>query len=177
MYWGTASDGDSWSGDANQQRAFSIFLNTGRVSNGSSTYFSTLDPTATDAEVLFSGSQSRFGSGNTNLGAVLRWTDTNNWYKAYFDGSQLIVEKRVNGTSTILGAVPFSATAGTSYTLRLRAVGSTFYAKVWQTGNTEPANWTLTITDSSLISGFCGLSMHMIIGITDSVTSFLATIA
>jgi len=97
--------------------------------------------------------------------------------KAYFDGSQLVVEKRVNGISTVLGTAPFPATAGTSYTLRFRAVGSTLYAKIWQTGNTEPVNWTLTITDSSLISGFCGLSMHMLSGVTDSVTSFLATIA
>jgi outer membrane protein assembly factor BamB len=174
VHWGTASDGDTWSGAAHSQSAFSIFNNTGQVSNGSGTYYATLGPTATDAEVLFSGSQSSFGK--TNLGAVLRWIDTKDWYKAYFDGSKLVVGKRVNGTSTILGTAPFSATAGTSYTLRFRVVGSTLYAKIWQTGNTEPVNWILTITDSSLISGFCGLSMRMLSGVTDSVTSFLATI-
>src|SRR5258708_6406408 len=174
VHWGTASDGDTWGGAAHSQSAFSIFNNTGQVSNGSGTYYATLGPTATDAEVLFSGSQSSFGK--TSLGAALRWTDTKDWYKAYFDGSQLVVEKRVNGTSTILGTAPFSATAGTSYTLRFRVVGSTLCAKIWQTDNTEPVNWTLTITDSSLISGFCGLSMRMLSGVTDSVTSFLATI-
>ncbi len=175
VYWGTASDGDTWGQAAKSQSVFSIFNNTGQVSNGSGTYYATLGPTATDAEVLFSGSQSSFSK--TNLGAVLRWTDSKNWYKAYFDGSKLVVAKKVNGTSTILGTAPFSAIAGTSYTLRFRVVGSTLYARIWQTGNVEPVNWVLTLTDSSLISGFCGLSMFIVSGVTDSVTSFLATFA
>ena len=77
VHWGTASDGDTWGGAAHSQSAFSIFNNTGQVSNSSGTYYATLGPTATDAEVLFSGSQGSFGK--TNLGAVLRWTDTKDW--------------------------------------------------------------------------------------------------
>lgn len=173
VHWGTASDGDAWLGSAKSQSAFSIFNNTGQVSNGSGNYYSTLGPTATDAEVLFSGSQSSFSK--TNLGAVVRWTDAKDWYKAYFDGSKLVVSKKVNGTGTVLGTAPFPATAGTSYTLRFRAAGSTLYAKIWQTGSTEPVNWTLTLSDSSLISGFCGLSMLVVSTVTDNVTSFQAT--
>lgn len=173
VHWGTASDGDAWLGSAKSLSAFSIVNNTGQVSNGSGTYYSTLGPTATDAEVLFSGSQSSFSK--TNLGAVVRWTDAKDWYKAYFDGSKLVVSKKVNGTGTVLGTAPFPATAGTSYTLRFRAAGSTLYAKIWQTGSTEPVNWTLTLSDSSLISGFCGLSMLVVSTVTDNVTSFQAT--
>jgi streptogramin lyase len=76
-FWGKASDGLTWGGDANSASAFSIVNNTGQVANGSTSYSAVLGPSATNAEVLFSGSLSVFN--NTNLGAVLRWTDGNNW--------------------------------------------------------------------------------------------------
>ena len=112
---------------------------------------------------------------NTNLGAVLRWTDTNNWYKAYINGTTLVVQKKVNGTTTIIGSASFAATGGTSYTLRFRVVGATLYARVWQTVSTEPTNWMITVTDTSLSSGFCGLRMLTQSGTTASYTAFLAT--
>jgi hypothetical protein len=112
---------------------------------------------------------------NNNLGSVLRWTDGNDWYKAYIDGKNLIVQKKVNGATTILGSVPFTATAGTSYTLRFRVVGTTLYARVWQTGTTEPTSWMIMVTDTSLSSGFCGLRVLAQSGATASYTSFQAT--
>jgi hypothetical protein len=171
--WGTASDGHTWGGDANTISVFSIVNNTGQVSNGSTSYSAILGPVATNAEVLFSGSMSKFS--NTNLGAVLRWTNGNNWYKAYIDGASLIVQKKVNGATTIIGSTPFAATAGTSYTLRFRVVGTTLYARVWQTGTTEPTNWMIMVTDSSFSSGYCGLRMLAQSGATATYTSFLAT--
>ena len=171
--WGTASDGHTWGGDANTISVFSIVNNTGQVSNGSTSYSAVLGPVATDAEVLFSGSMSKFS--NTNLGAVLRWTNGNNWYKAYIDGASLVVQKKVNGATTILGSTPFAAIAGTSYTLRFRVVGTTLYARVWQTGTTEPATWMIMVTDSSFSSGYCGLRMLAQNGTTATYTSFVAT--
>ena len=171
--WGTASDGQTWGGDANTQSVFSIVNNTGQVSNATTTYSAVLGPAATDAEVLFTGSMSSYT--NDNLGAVLRWTDDNNWYKAYIDGASLIVQKKVSGATTILGSVPFAATAGTSYTLRFRVVGTTLFAKVWQTGTSEPANWMVMVTDTTFFSGFCGLRMLAQNGATATYTSFLAT--
>lgn len=132
-----------------------------------------LGTTATDAEVLFSGSLSSYN--NSNIGAVLRWTDTNNWYKGYISGTTLVVQKKVNGTTTIIGSVPFAAKAGTSYSLRFRIVGSTLYARVWKTGTTEPATWMITVTDSTFSSGYCGLRTQIASGVTASFTSFLAT--
>jgi hypothetical protein len=112
---------------------------------------------------------------NNNLGAVLRWTNGNNWYKAYINGTSLIVQKKVNGATTIIGSASFAATAGTSYTLRFRVVGTTLYARVWQTGTTEPTNWMIMVTDTTFSSGFCGLRMLAQSGATASYTSFLAT--
>jgi streptogramin lyase len=172
-HWGTASDGQTWGGDANSSSVFSISSNAGQVSNGSTNYSAVLGPVATNAQVLFSGSLSNFNS--TNLGAVLRWTDGNNWYKAYIDGSNLVIQKKVNGTTTILGSVSFAATAGTSYTLRFSAAASTLSAKVWQTSNSEPTNWMVTATDSTFQSGYCGLRMLVQNSAIAKITSFLAT--
>src|SRR5258708_35932245 len=93
---------------------------------------STLFPYTT----LFRSSLSSYS--NTNLGAVLRWSNTNNWYKAYINGTSLDLKKKVKGETTIFGSVRFITTKGTSYTLRFRVVGTTLYARGWQTATTEP---------------------------------------
>jgi PQQ-like domain len=172
-FWGTASDGQVWSRDANTQSSFSINNNMGQVSNGSGQYNALLGPTSTDAEVLFSGSLSSFTK--SNLGAVLRWSDSKNWYKVSINGTSLMIQKKVSGTLTLLSKTAFTATAGTSYTLRFRVVGSTLSAKVWQTASTEPASWMITIADSSLLSGRCGMHLLVQSTVTADITSFLAT--
>ncbi|GHO73394.1 hypothetical protein KSD_11650 [Ktedonobacter sp. SOSP1-85] len=170
--WGTASDGQTWGGDANAQNAFSISGNAGLVTNtGSNSYSAVLGASETNAEVYLTGSLSAFS--NSNFGSVLRWTDGNNWYKAYIDGSQLIIQKKIAGVTTLLASVPFTATAGTLYTIHFRAVGTTLSANVWASSGNEPSSWMATVTDSSLTSGFSGLR-----GLTQSgtlmVTSFTA---
>jgi len=111
---------------------------------------------------------------NTNMGAVLRWTDGNNWYKAYIDGANLVIQKKVNGSTTILNETAFVAQAGISYTLRFSVVGSTLSAKVWQTGSSEPGNWMATATDSTFQSGYCGLRILVQNGTTAHITAFTA---
>ncbi len=173
MLWGTASGGQVWGGGANKLSAFSINNNVGQVSNGSGQYSALLGPTATDAEVLFSGSLSSFTK--STLGAILRRSDATNWYKASLNGASLLIQKKVNGTLTVLSKTAFAATAGTAYTLRFRIAGSTLSANVWQTGSTEPANWRMTVTDSALLSGRCGILLHLQSPVTAHITSFLAT--
>ena len=82
--------------------SFSISGNAGLVSNtGGNSYSAMLGPAATNAEVYATGSMSSFT--NSNFGDVLRWTDGNNWYKAYVDGQNLVLQKKVAGTTTIVG--------------------------------------------------------------------------
>src|SRR6185437_5492579 len=169
--WGTASDGQTWGGDANSQSVFSISGDAGRVSktNGTS-YSAVLGPQASNAEVYATGSISSFT--NSNFGDVLRWTDGNNWYKAYIDGSNLIIQKKVNGISSNLASVPFVATAGTAYTIHFRVVGSALTANVWASSGSEPGGWMVTASDSTLTSGYCGMRF-LTQGGTATVTSFL----
>ncbi len=174
-FWGTASDGHVWAGDANSLGNFSIVNNDAGQIAATTTrgYSALLGPTVTDAEVVFSGSIS--GLGSTNLASVLRWTNSNNYYKAYINGSKLVLVKKVSGTLTQLASTAFTAASGTSYTLRFNVTGSTLSAKVWQTGTSEPSNWMLTATDNSLSSGSCGLFPYLASGVTASITSFQAT--
>jgi hypothetical protein len=154
--WGTASDGQTWGGDANSNAVFSISGNAGVVSNaGGTSYNAVLGSSASNTEVYATGFLSAFT--NSNFGDVLRWTDGNNWYKAYIDGTNFIMQKKVNGATTILTTVPFAATAGTSYTIHFRAVGSTLTANVWASSGSEPGGWMATASDTSLNAGKCGL--------------------
>jgi len=171
-HWGTASDGQTWGDDAYTQSVFSISANTGLVTaTGGNSYSAVLGPSASNAEVIESGSLRSFSS--SNFGDVLRWSNGNNWYKAFIDGSSLIIQKKVNGSASILAQVPFSATAGASYTIHFRVVGSTLTANVWPSSGSEPSGWMATVSDTSLTSGFCGLRFLTKGGLA-TITSFLA---
>jgi hypothetical protein len=173
-YWGTATSGQKWSGDANNTSNFSISGNKGVITGTNSVPLNAmLGSSTTDSEVLATASISGFNT--TNFGTVLRWTDTNNWYKAYIDGSQLVLQKKVQGTSTTLKSATFTAKAGTAYSIRFRVVGTTLSAKVWASGTAEPTAWTVTATDSSFKSGFDGIRVQLLSGINATVTSYQET--
>ncbi len=171
-YWGKASDGQTWGGDANTSSVFSIKNNAGQLANGSSPYNAVLGPVVTDSEVIFSGSMSSFAT--SNMGAVLHWKDSKDWYKAYINGNNLVIQKDINGTTTILKTVSFAATAATSYTIDFKIIGTTLTANVWKTGTSEPGGWMATATDSSLSSGYCGLRIQIENGSIATITSFQA---
>ncbi len=172
-YWGKAADGQLWGADANSVRVFSMSDSTGQVTNGSGAFDALLGPTAANAEIVFSGSISRFD--HSSFGAVLRWNDANNWYKAFLDGAYLILSKKVAGVSNRLAMSPFTAYAGTWYTLRFRAVGTTLFAKVWPTGTPEPPSWLMMIHDTSLQSGFGGLRFVLKKGVTVNISTLSET--
>lgn len=170
--WGTALDGQVWGGDANTQGVSSIKGNAGVVSNtAGNSYSAVLGPAVSDAEVFATGLMSAFS--NSNLGTVLRWTDGNNWYKAFIDGSNLVVQKKVAGSTTILATAPFAAAAGTAYTIHFRVAGSTLTANAWAASGTEPSGWMITTTDTALTSGRCGLRF-LTQGGTATITAYQA---
>jgi len=172
-HWGTASDGQAWSGDSGSVNAFAITNKTGTISKGGSTsYSAVLGSSVTNAQVVVSGSLSSYA--NANFGAVLRWTDGNNWYKAYVDGGVFYLQKKIAGSTTVLKSTAFTARANTAYTIRFQTVGSNLSAKLWATGSVEPSAWTLTATDTSFTSGYCGIRALTQSG-TATFSSFQAT--
>jgi hypothetical protein len=176
-FWGTASDGHKWGGEANVLVGFSIAGGMGqihRIVNGHSFYTATLGPVITDADLVVSASLSRFNP--SHLGVVLRFKDDVNYYKVLVDQSQLNILKRVNNKSTTLQKIPFAAQANTPYTIRFHAVGTTLQAKVWQTGSTEPADWMVTATDNTFQSGRGGLRPQLDQNDTLQISLFNMTI-
>ena len=171
QFWGVASDGQSWAGDAVKAPAFAIVNHSGQViGNSSAIYDSVLGKPVADSEVLVSGSVSSFA--DANLGVLLRWTDGNNLYKVFIDGTNLTVIKKVNGAISNLQSTPFVARNGASYTIRARVVGTSIMARAWQTGQAEPSNWMLIVTDNALTSGYDGLRLIVQTGVTITITSF-----
>jgi hypothetical protein len=173
IFWGVASDGQMWGADANNQAVFTTMDHTGRIINGQGAENAILGPRITDADIVFSGSLSRFHF--TNLGSVLRWQDKNNWYKAYLDGTELVLLKNVNGTMTRLKAALFDAQANTLYALRFRVIGSQLMARAWRSGEAEPQNWVVMASDNTITSGFGGLRPVVADGINVTITSFVET--
>jgi len=169
--WGNASDGQVWGGDANTANVFSLVNNVGIVASSGNSYSAVLGKAAPNAQVVASGSLSSYN--NANIGVVLRWTDGNNWYKAYSNGNTFYIQKKVAGSGTFLASTAFVAQANTSYTIRFQAVGAILSAKIWATSGTEPSGWTLTTTDSSLTAGYCGLRV-LTQGGTAAFTAFRA---
>ena len=171
QFWGVASDGQSWAGDAVKAPVFAIVNHSGQViGNSSAIYDSVLGKPVADSEVLVSGSVSSFA--DANMGVLLRWTDSNNLYKVFIDGTNLTVLKKVNGAISNLQSTPFAAQNGASYTIRARVVGTSIMARAWQTGQAEPSNWMLIITDNALTSGYDGLRLIVQTDVTITITSF-----
>ncbi|GLV54485.1 hypothetical protein KDH_13320 [Dictyobacter sp. S3.2.2.5] len=173
LFWGQASDGRKWQGDANTSKVFSIVGSTGQIANGQGTVNAVLGPVSDNASALLSGSVNQFGNG-VNLGALLRWTDGQNWYKALIDGEHLSILKRVNGQSTQVRTVPFQAQNGRVYTIRFQAIGAMLFAKVWRADLPEPARWMITISDPDLKNGQAGLRVVIQPTTVMSIASFQA---
>jgi len=184
--WGAASDGQSWGGDANKLTVFSIAgsnhtwgqiaNNRGNQGQGEQIYNALLGPASENVNLVVSGSVNLF-SLNANFGVVLRWKDVNNWYKALIDGSDLIVLKRLNGVTTRLGALRFTALSGKTYTLHFRAIGATLFASAWQSDQSEPDHWMIVVSDMSLVSGQGGVRVVLENNTVIHVASFLETVA
>lgn len=175
-FWGTASGLRTWGGDANNNPAFAIVHNAGQITGGQGVLQATLNVTSSDTELLVSGTASHFdAAGRINLGAVLRWQDTNNWYKAQLDGSNLQLLSNVHGTVTVLATHAFPATGGTNYRLRFRALGSNLFVKAWSSTSAEPPGWTLMQIDTQLTTGLCGIRVKVMPGVVIRMTSFQET--
>jgi len=157
QFWGTASDGRTWQGDANQANAFSITNKVGQIANTQGTLNALLGTPSTNQEVVMSGSLNHFNKGQVNIGVVLRWNDAKNWYKVLIDGTHVMVIKRVNGVTTTLGTMPFQAQDGVLYSLRFRTIGAMLFARVWLAASVEPQNWILNVTDTTLTTGQAGI--------------------
>jgi hypothetical protein len=92
-------------------------------------------------------------------GAFMRYTDNQNFIRINYDGAGTVaIRKRVANVSTNVATYAFTMTAGTKYWMKLNVAGTTYSAKIWQDGTTEPG-YLLSgaATDAILASGKWGL--------------------
>jgi PKD repeat protein len=160
--WGSADTGGAWT-VAGGASNFSISGGVGQVklaAAGAGPSATIGAPSSADVDIAVDTSMDKAATG----GGVYLQLDArkvgNSEYrttvKLLATGAvQIQLVKVVNGTSTTLKAVTVSGltyVAGDSLTTRLRVSGGTsvaLSAKVWRTGTTEPAAWTVAATDAA----------------------------
>jgi len=170
--WGTAPVGGAWtiSGSAANLQ---VADGTGQVSlPPGSTRTATLgavSSTSTNTTVTFSLDQVPTGGGsyNTIIGRQVGSATyaANAWIRS--NGTVFVVLKQ---GSTALSAVPVAGltyTAGMELNLRLEVVGTsptTVRAKIWVAGQSEPAGWQSSVTDTTAAlqaAGSIGLQSYL----------------
>lgn len=159
VLWGTASDNQVWGDDANSAGPpFAIAAHTGFLTMGAAgmSYSATLGPTTDDADVLAQANMDTVDE-SCNWGPVARFTDANNFYKAYLDGVYFVLQRQLGGTKTVLDQVTHPILPSTYYNVRLQALGSTIRARVWAQGIPEPTTWDVMALDTDLTSGKTGI--------------------
>ncbi len=171
--WGSTNDGHIWQGSAGSSNIFSISNQQGRVAQADGFFDAIIGPRLSNESIKTTGIINFAQSdGTTSIGLVLRWQDTNNWYKAYLDGTTFGIRKHVNGQSpSPLIMTKFFVQPGVPYTIRFHAAGSLLQAKAWPTNTSEPQQWTLTVHDTSFTSGFGGLR----IGVQDETAVYITS--
>lgn len=180
--WGTASNGLTWQGDANNAsnaQVFSINNNTGQIDTSqipitgtAPTYKSFLGASYTNAAVSITGSVSSFTK-PTYLAAMLRWnSQQDSGYKAVLDGSTLSIQMRGKGA---IASQSFNTRTGSTYTLKFQAVGTTLQVKAWRAGEAEPTLWTLTHKDTTYASGLVGIRAQLAANTRITISSFRVT--
>jgi pectate lyase len=84
------------------------------------------------------------------IGVFGRMLDLRNYYFLYLDGSNVILRKKVDASSTNLVKIKFAMVSGTAYTLRLSIVGTTL------TGYVDGV-MLVTASDTSVTTGGIGV--------------------
>ncbi len=171
--WGTASDGNRWQGDANEVLAFSIQQHSGQIAATQGALNAVLGPSQANDQVVSTVEVNQFNGGKANIGVVLRWTDANDWYKAYINGTQLILLKSVAGKQRQIQAMPFTAQDGQSYTIRFQCNGNSLQVKVWPSSQAEPQQWMINTVDNALQNGRAGLRAVLATGTVIRITTFM----
>lgn len=171
LSWGTADTGQFWNlGDSSPNyRAW--------VDNGVGVVRSTAPAghileQLTDAipglengeliwSAIFPGSRNSLDS-SVEWGAGLRTTDSDNLYESNIrfrtDLDDYAVELRIGkfvaDTFTLLDTTTLGTwTPGIPWHVRFRVQGTSLAARAWEEGSDEPANWSLFVTDTSIVAG------------------------
>ncbi len=143
---GWSTSGGSWSVVSDGSRVYkqSSTSATAHAYTGTSTW--------ADVSVQARAKALSFNGTDRIFGLCVRFQSSSNYYfMTLSNAGKLEIRKKISGTVTVLASKSFSVAAGTWYTLKLAASGSTLQAYV--NGNLE-----LSAADSSLAAGKIGFT-------------------
>lgn len=161
--WGTADDGQSWAELITISGASpTITSNEGQLTGFTAAIHMGLgSSTPNDLELL-----TRFEVSNIAdvIGMFMRSQNNGTTFSEVrvtvsTSGTKLNVIRVLSGANTTLKQVTITTiVASTFYWIRFRAIGLTYWAKIWQDGTAEPASWNINaITDTQTLTGQFGI--------------------
>lgn len=159
--WGTASSGSTWATSTGSP-TLSTASNEGHATGITAMAAMALGSvTSANAEGLVRVKTNNTSS--TRMGVMLRQTASNTFYHSRLssNANNMTISKVVSGTNTDLFTAAFTVTAGSSYWIRFKIVGTNLYGRAWPDGSSEPTTWTVSGTDSSIAgAGGFGLTIN-----------------
>lgn len=164
--WGTADSGQAWTTSGGSASDYSVSGGKGLHSSGSVNVLrhTTMDIGSADQDFTI---QVSLAITSATTASVTQWvlarlTDTSNYYVAQLtlDTARVMslqLFKRVAGSLSSIGNAAQVSTAlhngGDNWAVRVSILGTRLRAKAWLAAATEPVNWILDSTDTSLTTG------------------------
>jgi hypothetical protein len=152
--------------------SFSVSGGKYTQSNVSSTMVYSYQPTNfTRTDALMKITKTTDGASSSNLGIISRFVNTSNLYLGYSRNTTTDVSKIrvfVGGATNDTSIDKATATLNTEYFYRLRTYDNNIKFKFWQGSQTEP-DWDVTTTNTSLTSGYSGVSSDTVTYTIDDV--------
>jgi hypothetical protein len=174
--WGTATSGHPWAvAGATSRYLVAGGMGSIRLTTAGTDGTTTLTgPSSTSSELRLDLSFDKVGA-SLYAGAIVRRINASNDYRVKVIMStsgriRLQWARRVNGVETVLLDTQLPATitnvAGRTFSLAVQATGSsptTLRAKLWVTGQPEPAAWQASVQDSTAalqVAGGVGINHY-----------------
>ncbi len=162
--WGSADTGQAWTTSGGSASDYSVATGVGQHNVTTENVFriTTLTTGSSNCDFTVSVASNKLASGQSQIVEVLgRRLDASNLYltRVAFQTTGVVeisIRKFVAGVETLLAAnfnTTLTHVANTSFSIRLSVQGTTIKSKVWLTSTAEPAAWTRTATDSSIVTG------------------------
>lgn len=166
--WGTAESSQTWSTGGGTAADYNVTGGYGshRLATVSASRRTFVDNVYPDFDYCVDVTTSATATGGSLYGGpAARYIDSNNLYQAQLEFTTanvivLSILKRVAAVETALGTFTTRIThaAGTYVRLRFQGSGSTIRARAWLTTESEPVEWQVSVTDTSLTtSDFMGV--------------------
>jgi hypothetical protein len=169
--WGTADTGQAWNLGGSSS-GFALWVNNGVGVSESMQPVGHIVEQLTDAipgledgdltwSAIFPGPHDSMDV-SVEWGAGLRSTDFANMYESNLrfrtEADDFAVELRIGkfvaNVYTQLGTATVGTwTPGIPWHVRFRVQGTSLAAKAWQEGSNQPSNWTVFVTDTSIVAG------------------------